>query len=116
VGEDALKAVPDSYREAALSLGASRWEIVYRVLFPAAKNGLLAAVLLGVGRAIGETMAVLMATGHAVQIPHSLLDPIRTLTATIASELGETVAGRTALPRAVRHRSGAVRRDPSSST
>jgi len=95
VGEDALKAVPDSFREAALSLGASRWEIVYRVLFPAAKNGLLAAVLLGLGRAIGETMAVLMATGHAVQIPHSLLDPIRTLTATIASELGETVEGET---------------------
>jgi phosphate transport system permease protein len=93
VGEDALKAVPDSYREAALSLGASRWEIVYRVLFPAARNGLLAAVLLGVGRAIGETMAVLMCTGHAVQIPHSLLDPVRTLTATIASELGESVAG-----------------------
>ena len=93
VGEDALKAVPDSYREAALSLGASRWEIVYRVLFPAAKNGLLAAVLLGVGRAIGETMAVLMCTGHAVQIPHSLLDPICTLTATIASELGEAVSG-----------------------
>ena len=93
VGEDALKAVPDSYREAAVSLGASRWEIVYRVLFPAAKNGLLAAVLLGVGRAIGETMAVLMATGHAVQIPHSLFDPIRTLTATIAAELGETVEG-----------------------
>jgi phosphate transport system permease protein len=95
VGEDALKAVPDSYREAALSLGASRWEIVYRVLFPAAKNGLLAAVLLGVGRAIGETMAVLMATGHSVQIPHSLLDPICTLTATIAAELGETVEGDT---------------------
>jgi phosphate transport system permease protein len=93
VGEDALKAVPDSYREAALSLGAGRWEIVYRVLFPAAKNGLLAAVLLGVGRSIGETMAVLMATGHAVQIPHSLLDPICTLTATIAAELGETVSG-----------------------
>jgi phosphate transport system permease protein len=93
VGEDALKAVPDAYREAALSLGASRWEIVYRVLFPAARNGLLAAVLLGVGRAIGETMAVLMATGHAVEIPHSLLDPIRTLTATIASELGEAVSG-----------------------
>ncbi len=93
MGEDALKAVPDSYREAALSLGASRWEIVYRVLFPAAKNGLLAAVLLGVGRAVGETMAVLMATGHAVQIPHSILDPVRTLTATIASELGETVRG-----------------------
>ncbi|MBN2294833.1 MAG: phosphate ABC transporter permease subunit PstC, partial [Pirellulales bacterium] len=95
VGEDSLKAVPDSYREAALSLGATRWEIVTRVLFPAAKNGLLAAVLLGVGRAIGETMAVLMATGHAVQIPHSLLDPVRTLTATIAAELGETVEGDT---------------------
>ncbi len=93
VSEDALRAVPDSYREAATALGASRWEIVYRVLFPAAKNGLLAAVLLGVGRAIGETMAVLMATGHAVQIPHSLLDPVRTLTATIAAELGETVRG-----------------------
>ena len=95
VGEDALKAVPDSYREAALAMGASRWEIVYRVLFPAAKNGLLAAVLLGIGRAIGETMAVLMATGNAVQIPHSLLDPIATLTATIASELGEAVQGDT---------------------
>jgi phosphate transport system permease protein len=93
VGEDSLKAVPDAYREAAIALGASRWEIVYRVLFPAARNGLLAAVLLGVGRAIGETMAVLMATGHAVQIPHSLVDPIRTLTATIAAELGEVVAG-----------------------
>lgn len=93
VGEDALKAVPDSFREAALSLGASHWEIVYRVLFPAAKNGLLAAVLLGVGRAIGETMAVLMCTGHNVQIPHSLVDPVRTLTATIASELGEAVSG-----------------------
>jgi phosphate transport system permease protein len=93
VGEDALKAVPDSYREAGLALGASRWEIVYKVLFPAAKNGLLAAVLLGVGRAIGETMAVLMATGNAVQIPHSLVDPVRTLTATIAAELGEAVRG-----------------------
>ena len=93
VGEDALRAVPDSYREASIALGASRWELVYRVLFPAAKSGLLAAVLLGVGRAIGETMAVLMATGHAVQIPGSLLDPVRTLTATIASELGEAVRG-----------------------
>ncbi len=93
VGEDALRAVPDSYREAAIALGASRWEVVYRVLFPAAKSGLLAAVLLGVGRAIGETMAVLMATGHAVQIPRSPLDPVRTLTATIASELGEAVRG-----------------------
>ena len=72
IGEDALKAVPDSYREASLALGATRWQTVYKVLFPAARNGLLAAVLLGVGRAIGETIAVLMATGHAVQIPHSV--------------------------------------------
>jgi phosphate transport system permease protein len=89
IGEDALKAVPDSYREAALALGVTRWQLVYRVLLPAAKNGLLAAVLLGVGRAVGETMAVLMATGHAVKIPTSLLDSVRTLTATIAAELGE---------------------------
>jgi phosphate transport system permease protein len=95
VGEDALKAVPDGYREAAVALGASRWQIVYKVLLPAAKNGLLAAALLGVGRAVGETMAVLMATGHSVQIPHSFLDPVRTLTATIAAELGEAVEGGT---------------------
>jgi phosphate transport system permease protein len=93
IGEDALKAVPDTYREAALALGATRWEIVWRVLLPAAKNGLLAAVLLGVGRAVGETMAVLMATGHAVNIPHSIFDSVRTLTATIAAELGETASG-----------------------
>jgi phosphate transport system permease protein len=93
IGEDALKAVPDSYREAGLALGATRWQLTYRVLLPAARNGLLAAALLGVGRAVGETMAVLMATGHAVQIPHSLLDPVRTLTANIASEMGEVSAG-----------------------
>jgi phosphate transport system permease protein len=89
IGEDALKAVPDSFREAALALGATRWQMIHRVLLPAAKNGLLAAVLLGVARAVGETMAVLMATGHAVQIPLSPLDSVRTLTATIAAELGE---------------------------
>lgn len=93
IGEDALKAVPDSYREAGLALGATQWQLVYRVLLPAAKNGLLAAVLLGVGRAVGETMAVLMATGHAVHIPHSILDSVRTLTANIAAELGEAPAG-----------------------
>jgi len=93
IGEDSLKAVPDSFREAALALGATRWQIVYRVLLPAAKNGLLAAVLLGIGRGVGETIAVLMATGHALNIPHSLLDPVRTLTATIAAELGETPVG-----------------------
>lgn len=90
IGEDALKAVPDSFREAAIALGATRWQLVYKVLLPAAKTGLLAAVLLGVARAVGETMAVLMATGHAVHIPSSLLDSVRTLTATIAAELGET--------------------------
>ncbi len=93
IGEDALKAVPDSYREAALAMGATRWQTITRVLLPAAKNGLLAAVLLGVGRAVGETMAVLMATGHAVKIPHSVFDPVRTLTATIAAELGEASVG-----------------------
>ncbi|HNW58818.1 MAG TPA: phosphate ABC transporter permease subunit PstC [bacterium] len=89
IGEDALKAVPDSYREAALALGCTRWQMVLRVLLPAARNGLLAAVLLGIGRAVGETMAVLMATGHSIRIPHSVLEPVRTLTATIAAELGE---------------------------
>lgn len=93
ISEDALRAVPDSYREAAIALGVTRWQLVWRVLLPAAKNGLLAAVLLGVGRGVGETMAVLMATGHAVHIPHSVLDSVRTLTANIAAELGEASAG-----------------------
>jgi phosphate transport system permease protein len=93
IGEDALKAVPDAYREASLAMGATRWQTIRRVLLPAAKNGLLAAVLLGVGRAVGETMAVLMATGHAVNIPKSPFDPVRTLTATIAAELGEASVG-----------------------
>jgi phosphate transport system permease protein len=93
IGEDALKAVPDTFREAAEAMGATRWQVTWRVLLPAARNGLLAAVLLGVGRAVGETMAVLMATGHAINIPKSPLDSVRTLTATIAAELGETSRG-----------------------
>jgi phosphate transport system permease protein len=93
ISEDALRAVPDSYREAAMALGASKWETVYRVLFPAARNGLLAACMLGVGRAVGETMAVLLATGNVVQIPTSFVDPIKTLTATIAAEMGEATPG-----------------------
>lgn len=93
IGEDALKAVPDSFREAGLALGATRWQLVHRVLLPAARNGLLAAVLLGVGRAVGETMAVLMATGHAVAIPLGPFEPVRTLTANIASEMGEVSQG-----------------------
>jgi phosphate transport system permease protein len=93
LAEDSLRAVPDSFREAAMALGANKWEIVYRVLFPAAKSGLLAACMLGVGRAVGETMAVLLATGNKNQIPHSLTDPVTTLTATIASEMGDAVSG-----------------------
>lgn len=93
IAEDALKAVPDSYREAAEAMGATRWQIVYKVVVPAAKNGLVAAVLLGVGRGFGETMAVLMASGHAVNLPTSVFDSVRALTATIAAELGETAVG-----------------------
>jgi phosphate transport system permease protein len=93
LAEDALKGVPDSYREAGLAMGATRWQLAYRVLVPAARNGLLAAALLGAGRALGETMAVLMATGHAVAIPHALTDPVRTLTANIAAEMGEVSRG-----------------------
>ncbi len=93
IGEDALKAVPDSYREAAMAMGTTKWQLIMRVLLPAGKNGLLAAVLLGVGRAVGETMAVLMATGHAVNIPSGVFDSVRTLTANVAAELGEAAAG-----------------------
>ncbi len=93
IAEDALKAVPDSYREAAEAMGATRWQVIFKVVLPAAKNGLLGAVLLGVGRGFGETMAVLMATGHSVNIPGSIFDSVRALTATIAAELGETAVG-----------------------
>lgn len=93
IAEDALKAVPDRYREAAEALGATRWQVIIKTVIPAAKNGLLGAVLLGVGRGFGETMAVLMATGHAVNIPDSVFDSVRALTATIAAELGETAVG-----------------------
>ena len=93
IGEDALKAVPDSFREAGAR--PRRHPLADRLpRAPAGRaNGLLAAVLLGVGRAVGETMAVLMATGHAVHIPTSVLDSVRTLTANIAAELGEAPAG-----------------------
>jgi phosphate transport system permease protein len=93
IAEDALKAVPDRYREAAEAMGATRWQVIYKVVRPAAKNGLLGAVLLGIGRGFGETMAVLMATGHSVNIPGSIFDSVRALTATIAAELGETAVG-----------------------
>jgi phosphate transport system permease protein len=93
IAEDALKAVPDRYREAAEAMGATRWQVIFKVVLPAAKNGLLGAVLLGVGRGFGETMAVLLATGHSVNIPGSVFDSVRALTATIAAELGETAVG-----------------------
>jgi phosphate transport system permease protein len=93
IAEDSLKAVPDGYREAAEAMGATRWQTIYKVVLPAAKNGLLGAVLLGVGRGFGETMAVLMATGHSINIPHSVFDSVRALTATIAAELGEAAVG-----------------------
>ena len=93
IAEDALKAVPDRYREAAEAMGATRWQMIFKVVLPAAKNGLLGAVLLGVGRGFGETMAVLMATGHSINIPGSVFDSVRALTATIAAELGETAVG-----------------------
>ena len=93
IAEDALKAVPDSYREAAEAMGATRWQVIFKVVLPAAKNGLMAAVLLGVGRGFGETMAVLMATGHSINIPTSPFDSVRALTATIAAELGDAAVG-----------------------
>ena len=93
IAEDALKAVPDSYREAAEAMGATRWQVTFKVVLPAARNGLVAAVLLGVGRGFGETMAVLMASGHSINLPTSVFDSVRALTATIAAELGETAQG-----------------------
>jgi phosphate transport system permease protein len=93
IAEDALKAVPDTYREAAEALGANRWQVVWRVVLPHARPGLSAAVLLGIGRAFGETIAVLMASGHAIVLPTSVFDSVRALTATIAAELGETARG-----------------------
>ena len=93
VSEDAIRAVPKSYREAALAMGASRWQTTWRVIVPAASSGVLAAVMLGVGRVVGETMAVLMVTGNAAQITLSPFESVRTMTATIAAEMGEVAHG-----------------------
>ncbi len=93
IAEDALTAVPRKYKEAALALGATRWQAIHRVILKAASSGIVAAVMLGIGRVIGETMAVMMVTGNAARIPHSLFEPVRTLTATVAAEMGETVQG-----------------------
>src|SRR5512142_2104068 len=96
ISEDAFNAVPPSYRHASLALGATRWQTIWGVTLPAARSGLLTAVMLGVGRAIGETMAVMMVTGNAPVLPHTLnalFLPARTMTATIASEMGEVANG-----------------------
>lgn len=89
ISEDSLNAVPRAYSEASLALGASRWQTLIRVKIPTALSGIIAAVMLGMGRAIGETMTVLMATGNAPAFPKSFLSSIRTMTANIAIELGE---------------------------
>ncbi len=91
IAEDAITAVPHKYKEAALALGATRWQAIWRVVLRAASSGIVAAIMLGIGRVIGETMAVMMVTGNAAHIPESLFEPVRTMTATIAAEMGETV-------------------------
>jgi phosphate transport system permease protein len=96
VAEDALDAVPKSYRDAGLAMGATQWQTIWRVVVPAARSGIVTAVMLGMGRAIGETMAVMMVTGNAARMPltvDSFLRPVRTMTATIAAEMGEVAQG-----------------------
>jgi phosphate transport system permease protein len=91
ISEDAIRNVPWNYKEGALALGATKWQTMYRIIIPAALAGIIAAVMLGIGRVVGETMAVMMITGNAANIPHSIFEPVRTMTATIAAEMGETV-------------------------
>ena len=93
ISEDAIRSVPWQYKEGAYALGATKWQTIRRIVLKAAMPGIIAAVMLGIGRVIGETMAVLMVTGNAASIPTSIFDPVRTLTATIATEMGETVRG-----------------------
>lgn len=96
VAEDALDAVPKLYRDAGLAMGATQWQTIWRVVVPAARSGIVTAVMLGMGRAIGETMAVMMVTGNAARMPlglDALFRPVRTMTATIAAEMGEVAHG-----------------------
>lgn len=93
ISEDAIVAVPRDYGAGALALGATSWQSIIGVTVPAARSGIIAAVMLGIGRAIGETMTVLMVTGNAAVIPDTLLQPVRTMTATIAAEMGEVAQG-----------------------
>ncbi|GAB6137519.1 phosphate ABC transporter permease subunit PstC [Halanaerobaculum tunisiense] len=89
ISEDAITAVPEDYKHASLALGANRWQTLVKVTLPAGLSGIVAGIMLGMGRAIGETMAVLMATGNAPAMPDSIFSSVRTMTATIAVELGE---------------------------
>ncbi|OGX06171.1 MAG: phosphate ABC transporter permease subunit PstC [Omnitrophica bacterium RIFCSPLOWO2_12_FULL_50_11] len=91
--EDALNLVPKTYREGSIAMGATKWQTIRRIILPSAASGIIAAVMLGFGRVIGETMAVMMITGNAAVIPKSIFQPVRTMTATIAAEMGETVQG-----------------------
>ncbi|MCL2144792.1 MAG: phosphate ABC transporter permease subunit PstC [Endomicrobia bacterium] len=93
ISEDAIRSVPWSYKEGALALGATKWQTLRRIVLKAAMPGIIAAIMLGIGRVVGETMAVMMITGNAAHIPHSIFEPVRTMTATIAAEMGETVRG-----------------------
>ena len=93
VGEDAMRSCPRNMREASLALGATQWQTIYKVVIPFSISGITSGIVLGIGRAIGETMAVLMVTGNAAVMPHSILEPLRTIPATIAAELGEAPAG-----------------------
>ena len=93
VAEDAMRNCPRTLREASLALGASKWQTIYKVVIPSSMSGIASGVVLGIGRAVGETMAVLMVTGNAAVMPHSILEPLRTIPATIAAELGEAPAG-----------------------
>lgn len=93
ISEDAMNSVPHSIREASLALGATKSETIFKAVIPAAKKGIIGSILLGFGRAIGETMVVLMVSGGAAQIPKSIFEPVRPLTSTIAAEMGETVVG-----------------------
>jgi len=95
VSEDAIRAVPRSYKEASLALGASKLQTIWRVTVPAALSGIIAAVMLGMGRVIGETMAVMMVTGNAALVTASPFESVRTMTATIAAEMGEVSFGST---------------------
>lgn len=93
VAEDAMRTTPRAMKEASLALGATQWQTIYKVVIPYSISGITSAVVLGIGRAIGETMAVLMVTGNAAVIPTSFFEPVRTIPATIAAELGEAPAG-----------------------